>query len=414
MPDLTSLFFNCIRIFDEENLKEPLALKTTRENSISIEKRNSYFIINDDFNKECTDLSNKLTDLTSLIRELRPSYLLSSRYHDNDFLSSYGGNNDESDSENDSQNEEKDMTEAQKDEFDSECFMMIRNYTFLLAQIEKYEKMRAEKRIISIKKTKKIATSSQLQTINLDQENSIFSKLKSTVGNISSVVNSVSNKDSLELFTDDISKHRSKILLYLKEELEYLSSTFQEMQMIRLNRKKDIRMNDLSNITISNASNIPIDSKIKDNNNNNNFDIQNDANTVSLEEEYEKKKLINENYKTYEMAMQKLTLQQKNDLAKQSSFLLKNKSEELSKIKNLEKSLINIVNISKEISVNLTTQSEQIENLIEVQELNELDVLKGNKNLASSKKKSRRSAKIIIWTSIFLGCFIIVYDFVIW
>ena len=110
MGDLTPLFKKCVQIIDDEisrdsKLKRPVAKEPDTD---QLER----FRLKDTFVKECYDLLNFLIELRKVLATIEPEYA-----NDNDL----------------------NMTESEKDDFDTEFRLQYQQYIQKFKQLEKYE-----------------------------------------------------------------------------------------------------------------------------------------------------------------------------------------------------------------------------------------------------------------------------------
>ncbi|CCH43261.1 Syntaxin [Wickerhamomyces ciferrii] len=180
-----------------------------------------------------------------------------------------------------------------------------------------------------------------------------------------------------------INKHREGILLSLSYELRDTSKLLLDMQETRLSRKRDVDLGNFDpKISSINAESFNIDLIPEIPNNENEF------NQLSQE--------------------QLQTLQQEN------SEILDAKLEDLAKVEQISKSVIEIAQLESQLGAHLTIQSENIQNLVNEHDLTEIDIVEGNKILKKAKGKGNYASKIVMFTAITLGSIILFYDFIAW
>lgn len=100
------------------------------------------------------------------------------------------------------------------------------------------------------------------------------------------------------------------------------------------------------------------------------------------------------------------------ELESENQAFLTQKTNQLKQVEKLHTSMVDIINIQTEITYQIENQSHQIMNLIDNQDQINLDLSAGNKKLTSATGKNKRSANIIIVTSVVLGLMILFMDYV--
>lgn len=116
--------------------------------------------------------------------------------------------------------------------------------------------------------------------------------------------------------------------------------------------------------------------------------------------------------KTYEDTISKLTQEQLQMLETEHEELLHQKNEQLKKVEKINKTILDIVSLQSDISANLQVQSQNINNILDSQEDIDLNIKEGNKQLTKAKRAAGRTAKMTTIIAIVLGILIIFLDYV--
>ena len=178
-----------------------------------------------------------------------------------------------------------------------------------------------------------------------------------------------------------INKHREGILLSLNYELRDTSKMLLDMQETRLSRKRDIELGDFD----SKISAVNVES----------------LNYNMIPESLDK----NHSDPFAELSSEQLQL-----LQSENSEILDAKLEDLAKVEQISRSVIEIAQLESQLAAHLTVQSENINNLVNEHDLTEVDIVEGNKILKKAKSKGNYASKIVMLTAFMLGMIILLYD----
>lgn len=154
-----------------------------------------------------------------------------------------------------------------------------------------------------------------------------------------------------------------------------------DMQEIRLSRKRDIELGDF-------------DSKISA------------VNVESLNYNMIPESLdTNRSDPFTELSSEQLQL-----LQSENSEILDAKLEDLAKVEQISRSVVEIAQLESQLAAHLTVQSENINNLVNEHDLTEVDIVEGNKILKKAKSKGNYASKVVMFTACLLGFIILFYD----
>lgn len=189
-------------------------------------------------------------------------------------------------------------------------------------------------------------------------------------------------EDSKQLYLVSLGSHRNQVLKFLSESLNNCSKNFQLLQRRRSQRERQLNLLNFQNLEDNIDLNIPID----------------------LDEQ--------EQFVSFENEIPQMSEEQIQEYESENKTLLDLKTNQLKKVENLHSSMVDIINIQSEITHQIETQSDQIMNLIDNQDQINLNLSQGNKNLTKATSRNKRSANIIIYTSIILGILILCMDYI--
>lgn len=178
-----------------------------------------------------------------------------------------------------------------------------------------------------------------------------------------------------------INKHREGILLCLNKDLRTASKLLLDIQETRLSRSKDVDDDDLK----TKLSSINVKSS--------------------------KYKII-DHHDEPDLEYEQLSSEQIQILENENNEILSNKLNDLAKIEKINKNVLEIAQLESELATHLSMQSENISNLMNDYDVTNVGIIDGNKILKSVKNKKNYSIQIVIYTSIFLGMFLLFYDFI--
>lgn len=467
MTDLTLFFNQCVQIYNEGNQEIIQRKQKHREQQQQQQKQKGIgpnassdgvnnLYVKDTFNKECKELYNEIIGLGGLVASVKPSYLLSMNAL-KDYATDSDDDNDESEYDDEDEDEDLDdlnyvpsstksrastaaaatvgskkakikkpikanFTEEERDMFDSQSNLLLHKFNQKLNHLENYESKRSEN----------LWFSKEFNNTDLNQH-----QQDTTIGSrfalVKNYITFTFKKEDYQNLNKTIHSHREGMLSSLSQQLKKISTELGNMQSVRLNRKLEEKSNELhllnnndlsEQIAVAQAAKDAMSKNLenRDTNNSNNLASaglgSNDpaadtAPTLSYNEQLQIDNNDDENLREYQSTISSLSQTQLKKLELENSELLSNKLNELQKVKNLQKSASDIANLQRELSIHVETQAEQIKSLQDDQEMAEMDVLKGNRELKSAKLKSRRSSLIIIWASVILGFLLLFFDAVI-
>lgn len=328
MANLTSLFREYVKIIEENDDREVVA----PEHKVWHVKQ---YEIRDSFMKECLQLLQLLVELRKVLRMVEPQYM-----------------------------GDKDMTEEEKDDFDTEFRLQLHQYVQKFKLLEKYEQERQQ--ILAEKVLAPDAHSFHLFKSSVDDE-------------------------KMALYHASNNEFRSGVLRSLSMLLNVISSLFSSMQQERLATQRKFEAFDLNStpdelnevISISSVS----QSKVVES---------------SAQEEL----------KAYEDTLSKLTQEQVQMLETEHEGLLARKDEELKKIEMINKTILDIVSLQSDISSNLQAQSQNINSILDSQDDIDINIKEGNKQLTRAKRSASRAARMTVIVAIILGVLILFLDYV--
>lgn len=331
MTDLTALFQKYVHIIKEhdEDTNLPTNIKA---NYNELER----YTLKDTFIKECHDLLRLLIELRKVLRCIESQYM-----------------------------SETDMTEAEKDDFDTELRLQFHQYVQKFRHLEKYEKQRQQ--IISDK-----MLSAQAHVVNFFQG---------------------TNSEKLSIFYHASNEFRSGVLQSLSMWLNIVSTQFTSMQQERLASQRKFEGLDF----------------------NSGFQSPQELNEMVSVSSVSQSRAIEstqDEVKHYEETISKLTQEQLQLLETEHEELLNQKNEQLKKVEKINKTIMDIVTIQNEISTNLQAQSQNINNILDHQDDIGINIKEGNKQLSKAKKAAGRTAKMTTYIAVILGIIILFLDYI--
>lgn len=292
--------------------------------------------LDDSFIKECHDLLRALSELRKIVRSVKPAYM-----------------------------SETEMTEAEKDEVDTELRLQFQQYIQKFRLMEKYEQKR--QRLIS-------------------------EEFLSSKAHLKNIFHGISS-DKLQLFHRTNNEFRLGVLKSLSMWLNIFSSEFSSMQQERLDMQRKFETLDF------NSGLQPL------------VDTQ-DVVSVSSVSQSPVIESTQEEVRHYEETVSKLTQEQLQLLATEHEEMLNKKSEQLKKAEKLNKTIMDIVGVQQEISAHLQEQSQNISSIMDNQEDVEVNIREGNKQLSKAKKSAGRAAKMTTYMAILMGFMILFLDYI--
>ena len=256
---------------------------------------------------------------------------------------------------------EGELSEREKDDFDTEVRLIIQQYFDKLRFLGDYENKRQQ--IINSRYT----------------------------GNGSSEIMSLFrlHDEELEQFHLINNKHREGILQSLNMLLSSVFSKISNMQQERL-----LRQRELESIDFNAQLYAPIHNMISS--------VSQSPAIETTEQEIAQ----------YNEAVEKLSQQQLQILEAEHDNLLNIKTQELQNVEKLSRTMIEISSLQNEITSQLKSQTQNIFTLLDNHDDVELDVQQGNKQLKKAQKRSGKSARLIIYLSVLFGILILFLDLI--
>ncbi|CEP60739.1 Ufe1p LALA0_S01e17854g [Lachancea lanzarotensis] len=324
MPNVTPLFKKYVSVFSE-NSQGDSAAKTGQN-----PKDRQKYMIQDSFIKECLEVLKHVFELQKVVDSIRTQY-----------------------------QSELDLTDREKDDFDTEVRLLIQQYFEKLKFLEQYENKRQE----MIEKK----------------------YLEDPRGEISSLFRT--RDESLILFHATNNKHRRGILQSLNMIISSIFSDISKMQQHRLSRQRELDSIDF-NAQLYNPTHAVIRS------------VSQHPTVATTEEEV----------RQYQETVGKLSQEQLQVLETEHDELLNIKTQELEKVENLSKTMVQITSLQNEIASHLQSQTQSIYSLLDNHDDIELDIVQGNRQLKKAQRHGGKSAKLIVYLSILFGILIVCLD----
>lgn len=332
MSNLTPLFRKYVSVIEEGF---DTAKQTIDQSIESTKKKDDSNTLKDSFVKECYDLMKYLTELRKVLKMIEPEY-----------------------------NSETEMTESEKDDFDTELRLQLQQYVQKFKQLKSYEDQR--QRLIEDQ-----LLNSKSNMINFLQGRS---------------------SENLALFHRSNNEFRSGVLQSLNIWLNTLSTQFTTMQQERLSVQRKFEELDFnSEYQLPALPNM--DSSI----------------SVSVSQRME---TTQEEIKHYEKTISKLTQEQIQLLEAEHEELLNFKTDQLKKVENINKTIMEVITLQSELSSHLNIQSRNINSIMDNQDDVEVNIKEGNKQLTKAKRAAGRTAKMTTYSAIILGIFILFLDYI--
>ncbi|CCC66895.1 hypothetical protein NCAS_0A03370 [Naumovozyma castellii] len=350
MANLTPLFRQCVTIIQTEHpsFKEPS------------QKTASQFRLNDTFIKECHQLLKCLLEMKKLATSIESQYL-----NDDDL----------------------EMTEAEKDDFDTEYRLQFQKYIQKFQLLESYEIDR--QKLVNENLLKKQSN----VLLNLFHSSSDKDNVKRL------------DKKTLQSLHQTNNNFRLGVLQSLSLLIGIVSSKFTSMQEERLSlqRKFDaLNLNFPLNHDQSTSASSPLPSMTN---------IPSSAISMTVSESGPVE-TTHEEVKNYEETMSILTQQQIQLLESEHEELLNDKNEQLKKIEMINKSILDIVSIQTELSSHLQIQSQNINTVLDNQDDIELNIKAGNKQLQRAQRSAGKTARLTTYLAIIFGILILFLDYI--
>ncbi|SCU85392.1 LAME_0D01178g1_1 [Lachancea meyersii CBS 8951] len=326
MPNVTPLFKNYVAVFlEDSNL---VASPEIRQSSEAQEK----YQVQDTFVKECVELLKHVLELQKVVGSIKTQY-----------------------------ESELDLTDREKDDFDTEVRLLIQQYFEKLRFLEHYEKKRqdmVEKKYMG-----------------------------DSVGELVSLFRS--KDESLALFHATNNKHRNGILQSLSMIISSIFSQISHMQQQRLSRQRELESIDFNAQLYTSTHNM-----------------------IASVSQHPAIETTDEEVREYEETVAKLSQEQLQILETEHDDLLNIKTQELQKVENLRKTMVQITSMQNEIASHLQSQTQSIYSLLDNHDDIELEIQQGNRQLKRAQRHGGKSAKLIVYLSVFFGILILCLDII--
>lgn len=188
-----------------------------------------------------------------------------------------------------------------------------------------------------------------------------------------------------ELWQTQVATHRTQILKYLNIRLNAVSKLFDAIQRKRMQRERQLNLLNFQNIDDDGG-----------------MDTNNQDYAALLQEEEQR----------HQLAAPQFTDVQVQQLEQENKELLALKLKQLKLVEQLHTLMVDIVNLQAELTFQLETQADQIDNLMDAQLQMEVDVTLGNKEMRLATRRNKRAANILVTLIYCIGVLILVVDFV--
>lgn len=364
MTDLTPVFKEFVEVFDENSNRNNITSRKAKDSNVS---QIEGIELKDSFIKECYSLLCFMGQLKKVLDSIKGEYS----------------------AEND-----VNMSEDDKDEFDTEFRLQFQQYVQKFKTLEKYETERQD--LI----TKRIINPSQGMMSKLTMHNS--------------------NKDVVVEFHKTNNKFRTGILQSLNIAIGSVSSEFADMQQERLTQQRKFDLFDLN--TGLDLNDTPLQSNDdmarttgSDAQNFNRMGTPSDdaiEEPLSITVSHGPVEDVHQEVKQYEETMSKLTQEQIQLLETEHEELLNEKNEQLKAVEKINKTILDIVSIQSELSTHLQAQSQNINTMLDNQEEVDINIRKGNKQLKKAKDSASRTANLTKYLAVIIGILILLLDYI--
>ena len=194
-----------------------------------------------------------------------------------------------------------------------------------------------------------------------------------------------------QLWTESIGSHRTNILRFLNSTINYVNKQFDDMNRKRIERDRTLALLDFP--------------KFEEDEDLNNF------NQSSYFHDLEDNQIIIQQDEDENDTMQ-LSQQQIQEFEAENKEFLNMKTNQLKQVEKLHSSMVDIINLQAELSFQLETQGEQINNLLDNQSQVEVDVRLGNKTLNQARKRNTKGANILITLSLVFAFLLLFVDYI--
>ncbi|ODV79481.1 uncharacterized protein CANTADRAFT_90559 [Suhomyces tanzawaensis NRRL Y-17324] len=185
-----------------------------------------------------------------------------------------------------------------------------------------------------------------------------------------------------ELFLTTVGTHRMQILRDLNNNLNYVSNQFGGLQKKRRERERQMKILNFQNLAEDDDIGL--------------FQAPDTFNDIPQEPEF----------------LQELSQEQIQELETENKALLKAKVDQLSSVEKLHTSMVDVMNLQTELTFQLETQADQINNLLDSHSQVEIDVQMGNRTLNKATVRNKKGANMLVTLGIVLGILLLMVDYV--
>lgn len=328
MSDRTALFRKYVQVIEEAQGLDESAI-SERELRVREDRDEvlAKYSVKDTFVKESKELMKHILEFQMIVRQLTSKY-----------------------------ESETEMSDQEKDDFDTESKLQLQQYFEKFKQLEGYERKRQEM---------------------------MKEKLKKWSANVPFFSRSV---DDLESFHQANNQFRDGLLQCLNMWLMQVSDRLSTIQQTRLSRQRHLYA-----IDFNAQLHLPQEIHVS----------QSPVITTTQEE-----------IKQYEETMSKLSQEQLQILATEHEEILNMKNEELRKAEQLRKTAVDIASLQSELATHLQVQTQNINTLLDNQIEVEIEMQKGNKQLKQANKKGDKLANMVMWFAIICGLLLLFFDYI--
>lgn len=353
MSDLTPLFRQCVNIVEaatKDSEKRDDGHSTAKR--LPTSKVAEHFKINDTFLKECVEFRLLLSKLDQFVSEVQTHYL----------------------EVQDTVSRSDSLSIEDKNKIDEDFQAEIQQLFKKLKVLQHYERERQNRANSAIK----------ARTSGSGWMGTIFGS-----GN--------DEEDDWVLFQATTSTHRTQILKSLNELTNNVGKKFEKLQVRRHKRERQLNL-----LNFQNLGEHEYDL--------NDFDVPSDEPYVINNSSIPPDEV--EGIDQGSSSGYQLTQEQVQSLDAENQEFLALKTSQFQQVEKLRGSMMDIVKLQAELTFQLESQSEQIENLLDNQGQIELDVRMGNKSLTKATSRNKTGSRIIITTSIVLALLILFLDYI--
>ncbi|CCE64968.1 hypothetical protein TPHA_0J01460 [Tetrapisispora phaffii CBS 4417] len=264
-------------------------------------------------------------------------------------------------------NADSKMSEMDKDDFDTEFRLQLQQYVSKFKHLQKYENERQQ----------------LIETQIIANKNSFLNFLNGT------------NPETIELHYKSVNEFRLGVLRSLSIWLNKISNQFTNLQQERIAFQRKFEALDLnSDFNITPPS----------------FEVEPPV-LLSVSQS-QPQESVQDEIKHYNEAMSKLSQEQIQLLETEHEELLNMKNDQLKKVENINKTIMEVVSLQNELASHLSVQSQNINNMMDNQDDIEVNIKQGNKQLTKAQKKAGKAAKLTTYSAIFIGILLLLLDYI--